>query len=70
MAFSPVERVKSQLKSIRSSYLIEDPEQIIPDGMLTKFQFLGNVPIGHPLRYQVDHAFFPLCKQVRSSQGD
>src|ERR1700688_2345435 len=39
--FSAIDGVKGQLKSIRSSYFIEDPEQIVPHGVLTELQFLG-----------------------------
>ncbi|MGC1484120.1 MAG: hypothetical protein WA789_10020 [Candidatus Acidiferrum sp.] len=70
MAFSPVESVKGELKSIRSSYFVKYSEQIVPDSVLTEFQFLRNVTISHTFGYQVDNAFFPLCKQARSSHRD
>ena len=65
-AFSPVDSIKGQLKSIRSSYFVEDPEQIVAHRVLTQMKLLGNVAIGHPFGHQLDNAFFPLCQQART----
>jgi hypothetical protein len=65
-AFSPVDRVQSQLQSIRSSHFVEDPEQIVSNSVLAQLQFMGNITIGHTFGYQVDDALFPFCKHSRS----
>jgi hypothetical protein len=69
MGFSAIEGVKGQLQPIRSSHFVEDPKQIVTDGMLTQFQFLGNVAVSHAFGYQVHNAFFPLREQSRCSHN-
>src|ERR1700682_276232 len=62
---SPIDGVKCQLQPIRSSHFVEDPKQIVPDGVHTQIELVGNVTIGQTLGHQVDNAFFPLCEQAR-----
>src|ERR1700731_3085949 len=65
IVFSPVDGVKGQLQPTRSSHFVEDPKQIVADGVLAQMELVGNVAIGETFGYQVDNAFFPLCQQAR-----
>src|ERR1700722_1114682 len=66
IAVSPINGEKSQFPPIRSSPLVEDPKQIVTDGVLAQIELLGNVTIGETFGDQVDNAFFPLCQQART----
>src|ERR1700674_45529 len=65
IVFSPVDSVKRQLQPIRSSHFVEDPKQIVADGVLAQMELVGNVAIGKTFGHQVDNSFFPLCQQAR-----
>src|ERR1700687_2976541 len=67
IAFSPIDGVTGQLQPIRSSHFVEDPKQIVTDGVLTQIELVGNVTIGETFGHQVHNAFFPLCQQARCS---
>src|SRR3984893_17951113 len=67
IVFCPVDGVKRQLQPIRSSHFVEDPKQIVADGVLAQMELVGNVTIGETFGYQVDNAFFPLVQQTRYS---
>lgn len=67
---SPFNGVKSQLQPVRSSHFVENPEQIVPHRVLTQFEFVGDVAVGHAFGYQVHNAFFPFCEQACSPQGN
>src|ERR1700676_2198918 len=64
-AFPPIEGVKGQLQPIRSSHFVEDPKQVVPDSVLTQFQLLGYVTIGHAFGYEMDDSLFPFGQQDR-----
>src|ERR1700694_465131 len=66
IVFSPIDGVTGQLQPIRSSDFVEDPKQIVTDGVFTQIELVGNVTIGETFGHQVHNAFFPLCQQTRS----
>src|ERR1700730_2849774 len=65
IVFSPVDGVKRQLQPIRSSHFVEDPKQIVADGVLAQMELVGNVAIGETVGHHVDNSFFALCQQAR-----
>src|SRR5580704_1500228 len=65
VAFPPIDGVEGQLQTIRSSDFVEDPKQIVTDGVLAQMKLVRNIAVGHTFRYEVDDAFFPLCQQAR-----
>ena len=41
-----VDGVKGQFQPIRSSHFVEDPKQIVADGVFTQIELMGNITIG------------------------
>jgi len=48
VAVSPIDGVKGQLQPIRGSHLVEDPKQIVADGVHTQIELVGDVTMVRP----------------------
>ena len=58
-----VERIQNQLDAAGDSQLIEDPVQVVSDGMLGDVEFLGNLSVLHAVGDQLDYIFFTASQQ-------
>ena len=59
--FAALEGVERQLHSGRDSEFLENPEQVILDGMLAQIQALGNLAITESLSDHVSDFIFTLA---------
>ena len=70
MALSSIDGIKGQLQPARSTHFIEDPKQIVADGVLAQIELMGNITIGETFGHQMYNAFFPLRQQAWPSQAN
>jgi hypothetical protein len=59
-----LEQQKKQFKSVRDAELVEDPKQVVFNGVLAKPELVGDLPVALALRSALSHLKFPMRKQI------
>jgi hypothetical protein len=59
-----LEQQEKQFKSVRDPELVEDPKQVVFNGVLAKPELVGDLLVALALRSALSHLKFPMRKQI------